>query len=187
MSIARKPPLKPASIAADAFVPPALEAPMESMASPAAIKAATAHVEETIHEGGQQALAGANEMQEQFRKAVEQGVARSRATYDKWKAAAETATSSLETSYSAATQGVCDINAKAIDAMKAQSDATFDHLKALMGVKSVGEAIALQSAHARKQFESFTAQSKDFAELMQSVVARTAEPLKTGFAKEASN
>ncbi len=109
---------------------------------------------------------------------VAQAVAMKEATV-----AAEGATGTLEASYSAASKGVNDINAKAIDAVKSHSEASLEHVKAVMAAKTVGEAIALQTAHARKQFETFAAQSKEFGELMQKVAADSFEPLKSGFAK----
>ncbi len=151
--------------------------------SPAVIEAAKANVESTVRQATEQTFAGAREAQEQFRKAVEQSVAQSRAAYEKLRHVAEEATGSLESSYTAATKGVNSFNAKAIDALKAQSEATLEHVKSVMSAKSLGEAIALQSAHARKQFETFSAQAKDFAELAQKIATEAAEPLKASFSK----
>jgi hypothetical protein len=41
----------------------------------------------------------------------------------------------------------------------------------------------LWTSHARKQFETFTAQSKELAELSQKVATETVEPIKTSAAK----
>ncbi|MEA2935571.1 MAG: hypothetical protein QOD74_2217, partial [Variibacter sp.] len=38
-------------------------------------------------------------------------------------------------------------------------------------------------AHARKQFETLSAQSKELASLAQKVSTETAEPIKAGFSK----
>jgi len=180
MAVARKP--APKAEAAKAAPAPVL-APVAQTAVPAAAESAATGVEAVMRKSAEQTIAGAREAQEQFRKAVEQGIAQSRTAYDKLKVAAEEATGSIESSYSAATKGVNDLNAKAIDAIKAQSEATLEHVKAVMAAKSVSEAIQLQSAHMRAQFEAFTAQAKDMAALAQKIANDASEPLKATFAK----
>ena len=143
------------------------------------LPAPVAKVESVLRETTDQTLATARDAQEQFRKVVEQGVAQTRAGYEKLKIAAEEATGTIESSYQAATKGVTALNTKAIDLFKAQSEANLEHVKAMMSAKSFGEAIALQTSHARKQFETLTAQAKDFAELAQKVAAEASEPIKS--------
>ena len=41
----------------------------------------------------------------------------------------------------------------------------------------------LWTSHAKKQFETFTAQAKQLAELSQKVAAETVEPIKTSASK----
>ena len=55
-----------------------------------------------------------------------------------------------------------------------------------MTAKSPSEVIELSSAHARKQFESLTAQSKELGALAQKVANETAEPIKSGMNKALS-
>ena len=43
--------------------------------------------------------------------------------------------------------------------------------------------VELSTAHARKQFEALTAQSKELSALAQKVATETAEPIKTGMNK----
>jgi hypothetical protein len=43
--------------------------------------------------------------------------------------------------------------------------------------------VELSSAHARKQFETLTAQSKELSALAQKVATETAEPMKAGMTK----
>ncbi len=50
-------------------------------------------------------------------------------------------------------------------------------------MKSPTEAVELWTSHARKQFETFTAQAKELAELGQKVASETAEPIKASAAK----
>jgi hypothetical protein len=50
-------------------------------------------------------------------------------------------------------------------------------------VKSPSEAMQLWTSHSRKQFETFTAQAKELAELAQKVATETAEPIKASVSK----
>jgi phasin family protein len=50
----------------------------------------------------------------------------------------------------------------------------------LMGVKHPSEFVALSTAHARKQFESMIAQTKELTELAQKVTTEITEPVKAG-------
>jgi phasin len=119
------------------------------------------------------------DMQENVRKATERGVEETRAAYARVKAAAEEATGSLETSYSTASKGILEFNTKALEAMRANTDAAFDLVKALFSAKSLSEAITLQSEHARKQYEAMSFQAKELVNLAQKVAADAAEPIKS--------
>ena len=129
------------------------------------------------------AAAPAREVQENLRKAAEMGVTQSKAAYAKVKTVAEDATQSLEASYAAAVQGVAALNAKAVDAVRANVDASFGFFKALAGAKSLPEALEVQTGHARKQFEALTFQAKEMATLAQSLAAEAVAPLKAGVNK----
>jgi phasin len=123
------------------------------------------------------------EMPAAFREFAERGVAQAKDTYEKMKAAAEEATDVLETTYSTATKGASDYGLKVIEAARINTNAAFDYAGELFTAKSLSEVIELSSAHARKQFETLTQQSKELGELAQKVAAETAEPIKTGMNK----
>ncbi len=124
-----------------------------------------------------------DEIQESVRKALEKGVADTRAAYAKAKAAAEETSGALESSCATAAKGVIEFNAKALDALRANAEANFDFLKSVISVKSVPEFVALQSEHARQQAEAIAAQAKEIAALSQKVATESVEPIKTQFAK----
>ena len=67
--------------------------------------------------------------------------------------------------------------------MKAAASANLDFAQELVGVKSPSEAMELWTSHARKQFEAFTAHTKELAELAQKVATETAEPIKASASK----
>jgi hypothetical protein len=50
-------------------------------------------------------------------------------------------------------------------------------------VKSPAEALELWTTHARKQFETFTANTKALTELTQRVATETVEPIKANAAR----
>src|SRR5215467_10103378 len=102
------------------------------------------------------------EMPAAFREFAERGVAQAKDTYEKMKAAAEEATDVLETTYSTATKGASDYGLKVIDAAR-------DFAGELITAKTVSEVIELSGAHARKQFEALTEQSKELSALAQKV------------------
>lgn len=118
-----------------------------------------------------------------FREFAEKGVAQSKDTYEKMKAAAEHATETLETVYTTASKGSTEYGLKAIEIARANTNAHFDYVTSLFGVKSVSEFVELSTAHARTQFETLTAQSKEMATLAQKVATETSEPIKSGVEK----
>src|ERR1700738_4681847 len=123
------------------------------------------------------------EMPAAFREFAERGVAQAKDTYEKMKAAAEEATDVLETTYSTATKGASDYGLKVIEVARTNTNAAFDFAGEVMAAKTLSEVVELTSAHARKQFEALTAQSKELSALAQKVATETAEPIKAGMNK----
>jgi phasin len=123
------------------------------------------------------------EIREVVRTALEKGVVETRAVFVKAKASADEAATAFEMSFTAAKDGVIAINAKAFDALRANTEANFDFMKASLAVKSFSDLIALQSEFARKQVDAITVQAKDIGALTQKTVANTFEPIKDQVAK----
>ena len=108
------------------------------------------------------------EMPEAFREMAEKGVAQAKDSYEKKiQAAAEEATDLLKSAYTTAANGTADYNRKVIEIARTNAHAAFDYAYELLGVKSPSEFIELSTAHARKQFEAMTAQTKELTELAQ--------------------
>ena len=116
-----------------------------------------------------------------FREAAEKGVAQAKEGWEKMKSATEEATEVLEESYTTAAKGTSEYGLKVIDAARTNTNAAFDFYTELMSVKSYSEVIELSTAHARKQFDTVSAQTKELTSLAQKVTADTVEPFKTGF------
>ena len=118
-----------------------------------------------------------------YREFAEKGIAQAKQGYEKMKTAAEEASEVMEESYSAASKGASDYGLKVIETIRANTNAQFDFARELMSVKSPAELVELTSTHARKQFETLSAQSKEFTTLAQKVATETSEPVKSGFGK----
>ncbi len=118
-----------------------------------------------------------------FREFAEKSVSQAKDNYEKMKSVAEEATDVLEDTYASASKGAADYGLKMIEATRTNTNAAFDFYTELMTVKSFSEVVELSSAHARKQFETITGQTKDLAALAQKVAAETTEPFKDSVTK----
>jgi phasin len=125
----------------------------------------------------------AAEIQQSFRSALEKSVVESRAAFVKAKTAADEAASAFEVSFAAAKDGALAINAKAFEALRANAEANFDFLKAVMAAKSLSDVIALHAEFTRKQVETMTGQTKDIGALTQKAMTEAVEPIKEQVAK----
>jgi phasin len=123
------------------------------------------------------------EMPEAFREMTEKGVAHAKDTYEKAKVAAEQATDLLKNTYTIAAKSSTDYNLKVLEIARTNTSSAFDYAQQLLGVKSPAEFVELSTAHARKQCEAMTTQTKELAALAQKVMTEIAEPLKTGVTK----
>ncbi|MBR1207891.1 MULTISPECIES: phasin [unclassified Bradyrhizobium] len=123
------------------------------------------------------------EVPEQMRAFAEKGVLQARDSYAKFKDAAETHNSTVEAVFTSVNKGATAYSAKLIEFFKANTTSSLDFAQELFSVKSPTEAIELWTSHARKQFETYTAQAKELAELGQKVATETAEPIKASASK----
>ena len=123
---------------------------------------------------------------DQFRAFAEKGVEQGKETYAKLKSGAEEAQKVLESTFESVKATSSDLQLKSIAAMRANSEATFSHLEALVGVKSVSEFIELQTSFLRKAVEMTVAQAKDIQAVSSKGAEEVAKPMKTVFEKTMS-
>ena len=125
----------------------------------------------------------ASKATDQFRAIAEKGVEQSKEAYDKIKTNAEEAQKAMESSFETAKAVSGDLSLKTISALRANTEAGFSHLEALVAAKSISEVIELQTSFLRKRVEMTVEQAKE----MQAVSTRAAEeiskPVKTVFEK----
>src|SRR5262249_23241995 len=96
-----------------------------------------------------------------YREFAEKSVSQAKETYEKIRSAADDATDMFEGAYATVSKGVADCGLKMIEAARVNTNASFDFASQLMAVKSFSEVIELSTAHVRKQFDSFSTQTKD--------------------------
>jgi phasin len=120
---------------------------------------------------------------DEARKAAEQGLAQTRAAFEKLNAAAKESLGSLDAGASVAAKGLSEFNAKALEAFQANAALAFDYFSALTEAKNASDVLALAPAHARKQFLAAKDQAKDLSALALKIAKESAEPLKDGFGK----
>ena len=118
-----------------------------------------------------------------FRELAEKSAAQAKETYDRMKAAAEETTAVLEDTYTTAAKGLTAYNLKLVECARENSNAAFDFAGQFIAAKSLAEVIELSSAHARKQFEALSAQTKDLTTLAQKVATDSVEPIKSGMSQ----
>jgi phasin len=123
------------------------------------------------------------EVPEQMRAFAEKGVSQARDSYAKFKDVAESNNSTIEAVFASASKGASQYSAKLMEMMKANTSATLDFTQELISAKTPSEALELWTTHAKKQYEAFTANSKDLAELSRKVATETVEPIKTNASK----
>ena len=118
-----------------------------------------------------------------FREFAEKSVTQAKDNWEKMKAATEEASDLIEDSYATASKGAADYGLKLIEVSRANTNSAFDFATQLFTVKSLAEAVELSTAHTRKQFEAFAAQSKELATVAQKVATEAAEPIKDSVTK----
>ena len=123
------------------------------------------------------------EVPEQMRAFAEKGVSQARDNYAKFKDAAETHNGTMEAVFTSASKGASAYQAKVMEFVKTNTTSALDFAQELLAAKSPSEALELWTTHARKQFETFTAQAKELGELSQKVAAETVEPIKASASK----
>ncbi|KZK79150.1 Phasin protein [Pseudovibrio sp. W64] len=118
-------------------------------------------------------------IQEMTEKSVDQA----REGYAKVKSASEEASAMLEETMEVTRDSFMEINLKAVDAAKDNSEAAFSHIRDMFGVKSLSEAIELQSSYSRKQYDAMSQQVREMQETATKLATTMSQPAKEAFDK----
>lgn len=120
---------------------------------------------------------------DQVRAFAEKGIEQSKETYAKLKTGAEETQKVLETTFEKAKTVGSELSLKTIAALRTNSEASFAHLEALVGAKSLSEVVELQSAFVRKSFESAVEQAKELQVVTSKAAEDVSKPIKDAFEK----
>jgi phasin len=120
---------------------------------------------------------------DQLRTIAEQGVEQSKEAYAKLKSGAEDAQKAIETTFETAKSVGSELSLKTIAAMRANAEANFSHLEALLAVKSLSELVELQTAFMRKRVEMSVEQAKELQALTSKATSEVSKPVKDAFDK----
>ncbi len=127
----------------------------------------------------------AAEASDQFRAFAQKGVEQSKETYAKMKATAEDAQKTLEQTFETMKAAGGELSMKSISAMRANSEAGFAHLEALLGAKSFSEFVELQTSFLRKSAEMMVDQARELQTASTKAAEDVAKPIKVAFEKTA--
>ncbi|MBO6718167.1 MAG: phasin [Rhizobiaceae bacterium] len=125
----------------------------------------------------------ASQATEQFRAMAEKGVEQSKEAYAKVKDGMEDAQKVFESTFETAKTAANDLSLKSIAALRANAEANFAHLEAMIGVKSLSEVLELQTSFMRKSYEMMVEQAKDMQAASSKAAEDVAKPTKTAFEK----
>ena len=125
----------------------------------------------------------ASKATDQIRAFAEKGVEQSKEAYAKLKTGAEETQKVLESTYETAKTVSSDLSLKTIAVLRANADAGFSHLEALVGARSLSEVVELQTAFVRKQVETSVKQAKDFQAVATKAAEDVSKPVKTAVEK----
>jgi phasin len=107
---------------------------------------------------------------------TEKGTTQAKEAYEKMSVASTEAADLIQNSYLTAVKGVQDYNNKFFEFTHENTNAAFDFIQNMSGVRSPSAFIELSTEHARMQLASLTKQAKQLATLAQKASLATAEP-----------
>lgn len=137
----------------------------------------------TAAKTAESAAYSAFEMPSAVRDIAERGVRQAKDAYDSYKAMAEEATDTMEDTFATISKGATELQTKALSNAKAQVDAGFDLVEKLIAARSLSEVMELHSTFARAQFDTLSAQTREFQALASKVQSDSAKPFNEGMSK----
>jgi phasin len=138
-----------------------------------------AHIKTSVKLARSQRIKSMNE-HDQAKKFADKSGMFVNETLEKGKAAAEQATRAVQQSYSITFDNIRDFNVKIIDMAQANVEAVLEFARQLATAKQPSDMVELWTAHAKKQFETLTEQTKQLSALGQKIAGESAEPITRG-------
>ena len=135
------------------------------------------------------AQAGAFDMGEQSRTQLQTW---SKATAGKGQAMlaglhgkAEATRDSVASSFTATTAGLASFNVATQEALRANTNASFDLWTSLVGARTMSDVIAVHADHMRKQIDTIGEQTRTLSSLAQQIVGAMSETIRSSTQKAA--
>ena len=120
---------------------------------------------------------------DQVRAFAEKGMEQSKEAYAKLKTGAEETQKALESTFETVKTVGSDLSLKTIATLRANAEAGFSHLEALVGAKSLSEVIELQTSFIRKSVETAVEQAKELQAVTSKAAEDVSKPIKGVFEK----
>jgi len=119
-----------------------------------------------------------------LRELVETTVSQTRSFYQQSADAFQEAFESWESSLDAAGQGAMALNHKIVDIADRNIRSSFDLATRLLASKNLSDALEVQTAYWRRQFDELRMQAEEVRVLLEKVKTTVAEPIKEEVARE---
>ena len=113
-----------------------------------------------------------------FREVADQAVTQAKDAYARVQTAAEEAIGLVGKTYEAAGNQSVAMNLKVLEISNANANASFEFFKDYIGAKTIAEAIEVQTAYVRNQFEAVSGQLKDIEDATQKAAVEVARPIR---------
>ncbi|MDX8481526.1 phasin [Mesorhizobium sp. VK24D] len=120
---------------------------------------------------------------DQLRAVAEKGVEQSKEALAKFQSGAEDARKAIESTAETAKSVGSELSLKMIGALRANAEADFSHVEALVRAKSLPEVFELQTTFLSKRVEMGVEQAKEFQELTTKAATDVSKPVKDAFEK----
>jgi phasin len=118
-----------------------------------------------------------------LRDVAENATAQVKENFEKMSAATGEAANLMKNTYATSFKGAQEYSTKVLEFANANLNASFEHAKKLLSVKSPAEFFALSNDHVRQQFEILSRQAQELAAIAQKMTAATTESVKAGVQK----
>ncbi|GLK67198.1 phasin [Hansschlegelia plantiphila] len=113
------------------------------------------------------------------RELAEKSVQQAKEGYARFKTVAEEASDTIEDAVATTSKGYKELSRKSVEVARSNANAHFDFLHALVGAKTLSQAIELQTSYARQQFDVVSGQIKELSALAQKTATDGARPFQS--------
>jgi len=124
------------------------------------------------------------EVPDSFRDLMKVSIEQAKRAFDTFAATSERTWKTLETSSQTASTGLRSLNEKMAQITRDNAEANFALAMRLAESKDVGQAMELQTEHARKQMESFVHQLEEIRDLATQIIQESTPSGMPGVGKK---